>query len=144
MLQSQSVLYRQTLSGKWLRVNHASNFKLPAIYRLKLSTTIFVVVASLKAAFFAVGCLMTISSILQISLISKREWSSLFSRVDRIQGQVTGKARSLSITLKDALTLTKSTLHSTRRDSDLSDIADTCCQIDMSLSDDITSKVKEE
>ena len=68
---------------------------------------------------------MTISSILQLSLISEREWSSLFSRVDRFHGKVSGKARSLSITIKDILN-SKSIPpfnDARRRVSDLSDVS---------------------
>jgi hypothetical protein len=46
---------------------------------------------------------MAISSILQLSLISEREWSSLFSRVDRLRDKVVGQARSFSFSMKDFL-----------------------------------------
>lgn len=62
-----------------------------------------VAVHSLKTAFFAVGCLMVISSALQLSLVSEREWSNLFLRVDHAQGNVYRKARSLSFSVKDIL-----------------------------------------
>ena len=51
----------------------------------------------------AVGCLMVIASILQLSLVSEREWSILFSRVDNAQVKAFGRARSLSFTVKDIL-----------------------------------------
>lgn len=79
-------------------------FRLPEVISksdLKLTQTFFLF--SLKTAFFAVGCLMAISSILQLSLISDREWSSLFSRVDRLQGKLAGQARSYSFTVTDTL-----------------------------------------
>ena len=60
-------------------------------------------IRSLKTAFSAVGCLMLISSALQLSLVSKREWSSLYSRVDQVQSKVARQARSLSFTVKDLL-----------------------------------------
>jgi len=58
---------------------------------------------SLKTAFFAVGCLMVVASALQLSLVSERELSNLFSRVDKAQGRVIRQARSLSFTVKDIL-----------------------------------------
>jgi hypothetical protein len=83
---------------------------------------------------------MAISSVLQISLISKREWSSLFSRFDRIHGQVMGHVQSLSLTLKDIIQSTKSNVL-----SNLSEIiSDACYQIDVSKRDDVALKAKEE
>ena len=95
---------------------------------------------SLKTAFVAVGCMMTVSSALQISLISHREWSSLFSRFKLVQRQLTGKARSLSLTLSDV-----SSLGSLRRMSDVSELSvvgDTFTEPDMTLWDVLPSKVK--
>jgi hypothetical protein len=37
----------------------------------------------LNSAFCAVSCLMAVSALLQLSLLSAREWASLFGRVDR-------------------------------------------------------------
>jgi MFS transporter, MFS domain-containing protein family, molybdate-anion transporter len=71
--------------------------------RLKVLTLQRSFVYSLKTAFFAVGCLMAISSLLQISLISEREWSSLFSRFDRLHDIVAGRARSSFVSIKDLL-----------------------------------------
>ena len=68
---------------------------------IQLLTEILFQFFSLRTAFFAVGCLMVISSIIQLSLISQREWSSLFSRVDRMQEQVSRQAKRLSLTLQD-------------------------------------------
>lgn len=59
---------------------------------------------SLKTAFFAVGCLMLLSTGLQLSLISDDEWDSLLANVGLVQGGAfSQKARSLSFTLKDLL-----------------------------------------
>ena len=46
---------------------------------------------------------MVTASILQLSLVSEREWSILFSRVDNAQLKAFGQARSLSFTVKDIL-----------------------------------------
>jgi hypothetical protein len=108
---------------------------------MKFKKVYFVVCAfSLKTAFFAVGCLMAISSILQISLISKREWSSLFSRYDRIQSQVMGHIQSLSLTLNDIILSTKSNLLSNLSET----ISDACYQMDISIWGDLALKAKEE
>ena len=48
---------------------------------------------SLASALCAVSCLMITSAILQLSLVSSREWDVLFGRVDRWKGSA---ARSLS------------------------------------------------
>jgi hypothetical protein len=46
---------------------------------------------------------MAISSLLQLSLISEREWSSLFSRFDRLHDMVAGGARSSFESIADLL-----------------------------------------
>jgi hypothetical protein len=46
---------------------------------------------------------MVISSALQLSLISEREWSSLFSRFDRAQGKMAQQTRRLSFSVRDML-----------------------------------------
>lgn len=52
----------------------------------------------MRTSFFIVGCVMVVSGLLQISLISSREWSSLFSRVEkqskRVSGRLSGLVRS--------------------------------------------------
>lgn len=84
---------------------------------------------------------MTISSALQISLISAREWSSLFSRFELVQTQLKGKARSLSLTLGDV-----STFCSLRRMSDVSDgsVGDAHNQTKITSWDALPSKMKED
>mmetsp|Transcript_31871 Transcript_31871/g.52555 ORF Transcript_31871/g.52555 Transcript_31871/m.52555 type:complete len:685 (+) Transcript_31871:36-2090(+) len=52
---------------------------------------------SFKTAFAAVALLMIISAGLQLSLISSREWDSLFGKVERLQRRV---SRSLSFCVK--------------------------------------------
>ena len=97
---------------------------------------------SLKTAFFAVGCLMTISSVLQISLISEREWSSLFSRLEILQHQFTGTAQSMAFTFGDA-----SSFNALRRMSDVSDLSiggDIYSQPEMTLWDALHSNIKED
>jgi hypothetical protein len=47
-----------------------------------------IVAFSLKSALFAVAIMKLISAGLQLSLISNRDWSALFSRVDRMQGTI--------------------------------------------------------
>jgi hypothetical protein len=89
---------------------------------------------SLKTAFFAVGCLMTIASFLQISLVSEREWLSLFSRVDQAQNQFTRVASSLGLSF--------STKHPGQ--SDASIVSATYRQFDVSLWESVASKAKEE
>lgn len=49
---------------------------------------------SLKTAFAAVGSLMVIATVLQLSLVSSREWNSLFARMDKVKEGV--KRMSLS------------------------------------------------
>ena len=46
---------------------------------------------------------MIISSALQLSLVSEREWSNLYSRMDKVHGNVARQARSLSFTVQDFL-----------------------------------------
>jgi hypothetical protein len=85
---------------------------------------------------------MTMSSALQISLISEQEWSCLFSRFALVQTQFKGKARSLSVTLGEV-----STFCSCRRlsdVSDLSDVEDAFSETKITLWDSLPSKVKED
>ena len=85
---------------------------------------------------------MTISSALQISLISGREWSSLFSRFELIQNRFTGKVWSCACTIGDA-----SSLNMPRRMSDLSDISfvgETLFQPDVASLDGLRSHLKED
>ena len=51
---------------------------------------------TLETAFILIAGLMFISAGLQISLISKREWDSLFGRVDRLRRGAFGRSRSFS------------------------------------------------
>jgi hypothetical protein len=80
---------------------------------------------------------MVTSSILQLSLVSEREWASLFSRVDRMQGTVRRKARHLSFTVKGRLQNPPPELRrrvsdwseSSEDDSDLVDVAEAVARI---------------
>jgi hypothetical protein len=59
---------------------------------------------SLKTAFGFVGSLMVTSAVLQLSLVSQREWSSLFSRASHISEKcVAAPARRLSFSIREAL-----------------------------------------
>ena len=82
---------------------------------------------------------MTISSALQISLISGREWSSLFSRFELIQNRFTGKVWSCACTIGDA-----SSLNMPRRMSDISFVGETLFQPDVASWDGLRSHLKED
>ena len=60
----------------------------------------------LNAAFFAVSCLMAISAVLQLSLVSAREWASINGRVDSWKKKA---VRSLSFSAGDGMLDKKST-----------------------------------
>jgi hypothetical protein len=105
--------------------------------------------SSLKTAFFAVGCLMTISGVLQLSLISAREVSCLFSRFFHMHSHVTRKDRSLSFLSKDLLSQAPSALpnEASRRISactDLSDATDAFDPLDDSFDGFEETKIKKE
>lgn len=90
---------------------------------------------------------MTISGVLQISLISGRELSCLFSRFSLLQSQFAGKARSLSLALKDLHSQVPLPSEVSRRVSactDLSDASDVCDSLDDSFYGFEDSKIKEE
>jgi hypothetical protein len=81
---------------------------------------------------------MTISSVLQISLISEREWSSLFSRMELLQKQLTRNAQTWAhVSSYDVL----------RRMSEVSDISfagEPFSPPDMTLWDSFRSNLKED
>jgi hypothetical protein len=57
----------------------------------------------LQTAFKVISLLMVVAAVLQLSLISKREWDSFFGRVDRLQKRALKPARSLSFSAMDAV-----------------------------------------
>ncbi len=59
-------------------------------------------ISSVKTAFGIVGALMAVATILQISLVSQREWSSLFSRVKDLGEKLVASATSWSSALSKA------------------------------------------
>ena len=57
----------------------------------------------LHTAFKVISLLMIVAAVLQLSLISKREWDSFFGRVDRLQKRALQPARSLSFSAMGAV-----------------------------------------
>jgi hypothetical protein len=57
----------------------------------------------LQTAFKVIALLMVVAAVLQLSLISKREWDSFFGRVDRLQKRALKPARSLSFSAMGAV-----------------------------------------
>lgn len=57
---------------------------------------------SVKTAFGIVGTLMAAATILQISLISQREWSSLFSHASDLGEKLVAPARHWSFSIRKA------------------------------------------
>ena len=90
---------------------------------------------------------MAISGALQLSLISDREWSILFSRLHRMQRRFSGKARSLSFTFKDLYVDSPVPSDVSRRVSactDISDVTDGCDPLDDSFYGFEDLKIKED
>lgn len=67
---------------------------------------------------------MAVSGVLQLSLISTREISCLFSRYSLLRSQCTGKALSLSVALQDLYDQPPIPSESSRRVSACTDISD--------------------
>ncbi|GAX24725.1 hypothetical protein FisN_4Hh283 [Fistulifera solaris] len=59
-------------------------------------------IISVKTAFGIVGTLMAVATILQVSLVSQREWSSLFSRVNDLGEKLVASVTNLSSSLPKA------------------------------------------
>ena len=51
---------------------------------------------SRQSALFVIAMMMTTCGLLQLSLVSKKEWASLFGRIDRVKRQSMSSLRSLS------------------------------------------------
>jgi hypothetical protein len=90
---------------------------------------------------------MTISGVLQLSLISNREWSCLFSRFNLLQDQCAGKARSLSFVFQDLCSQPPLPSEVSRRVSACTDISETsevCDPLEDFCHGYKDSKIKEE
>jgi len=79
--------------------SRASMMTLPTII-VNIAVSIGVVstnAVSLQTAFAAISCLMMVSAIMQISLVSGREWNSLSGKVDRLQKRLSTSFSSFSM-----------------------------------------------